>query len=153
VWTENTPVQVSGENARSPVFDLFWAWYFGLCAPSQFQLRQGEPNMADIIYQLTNQAPNLTLNSLPFSPNRLLLTATGIVVQAAVLLLTGVFTFYLKYLKATRPFSPIVGYVMFVLGMEGSLKRALMIKKSSLCFSAGTFFINAGLIICCQSKP
>lgn len=70
----------------------------------------------DRVTNISNQAPNLTLNVETHRLFSWSLAGTGIFVQAGVIWSTGIVTLYFNEYKSTRLFSPELGYYIFISG-------------------------------------
>ena len=70
----------------------------------------------NLLYELSSQAPNLTRLRSNLSRRSLTFAAIGILLQVTVISMSAVITFYLRWFKATRPFSPATGFGIFVTG-------------------------------------
>jgi hypothetical protein len=103
-----------GETADEHVFDLFQAWLSGkyTCDKIASQTEKESQHVFDI----SNQSPNLTFSGWQSIRRSGWVAAIGFSVQFFVNTMAGFITFHYNLVKPTRPYSRLVGIVLFSLG-------------------------------------
>ena len=71
-------------------------------------------------FELSHEAPNLTVNGPFFHPRSKYLAVVVSSVQMSVIATAGLLTFHYKLWKTSRPFSPLIAYILFTVGMYAS---------------------------------
>ena len=68
------------------------------------------------VFKISTQPPNLTFSGWRSERRSYIFAGIGLLLQSFVIVMSGVITFKMKHLKATRPYSPLTGYILFVAG-------------------------------------
>lgn len=108
-----------------PLFDLFTLWSCGVYTEGSRVFTS-----IDERFDLAFQAPNLTINGPRYKTGSYPLAIVACLVQVAILIAAGVGTFRYRLLKPTRPFAPMVAYLLFSIGES---KRAAQKATRLIC--------------------
>ena len=95
------------------VFDLYELIQNRIYTPIAEESFKGKD---EELFRLLQQAPNLTVNAPGGFRGSVMLAMGAGLTQGAVLLIAGIITFHYQLLKPSRPFSPLVAYVLFGIG-------------------------------------